>query len=214
MELISILASQWQVLLQPFRVDPKVSEQVFLDLVAAYSSPGRYYHTLAHVRQILLVLEEMQLLAQNLAVLEFAAWFHDAIYSPQAKDNEFQSAELAATTLPLLNVPPSTIDLVKTLILKTQRHPEQESDLDAQIFLDADLSILAAPAPEYQQYAQNISQEYAWLEPEKYRLGRQQVLDSFLQRKKIFLTTKMQETLETRARENLQIEITSLEFRT
>lgn len=210
MELIAILESQWQALLQPFLADPNVSEKVFLALVAAYSSPGRYYHTLAHIRQILLVLAEVKSLAQNFAAIEFAAWFHDAVYHPQAKDNEFQSAELAAIALPLLNVPPPTIDLVKTLIIKTQNHPEEESDLDAQIFLDADLSILAAPTAEYQQYAQNIRQEYAWLEPETYRLGRQQVLERFLQRKKIFLTTKMAEELESRARENLQRELSSI----
>src|SRR5262245_25290518 len=66
---------------------------------AAYATPGRAYHTIAHVREVLRRCEDVAALGgpgwQHPDEVLLAALFHDAVYVPGAKDNEARSAELA-----------------------------------------------------------------------------------------------------------------------
>ena len=93
------------------------------------------------------------------------------------------------------------------MILNTQHHQAAAIDIDSQILLDADLAILGAPPDQYQRYVQAIRQEYAWVAEIDYRRGRQQVLERFLQRSKIYYTSNMQTTVEPLARNNLSREL-------
>ena len=207
---IAIALSNWQSLLQPFPVDPVVSQNVFFDLATVYSSSGRFYHNLAHIQQVLQRIDGMRSRAQNSAALEFAVWFHDVIYNPQANDNEEKSAAYAAKSLKTLGIPAEIIYPVNQLILTTKNHQAPEQDIDSQILLDADLSILGASETDYGVYAQAIRQEYAWLSESDYRFGRLQVLQKFLERERIYLTGPMFAALEIKARQNIQAEIRSL----
>lgn len=204
---IAIANSKWQSLLLPFEVEPTVSQTVFLDLTVAYASSVRFYHNLAHILQVLEKGEIMRSHSQNFPALQFAAWFHDIIYDPKAKDNEEKSADYAANALAKLGIPATTIDIVKKLILATKTHQVIENDIDTEIILDADLSILGASALEYRTYARHIRQEYSWLSDAEYRQGRKQVLQSFLQRQTIYQTPQMLAELELKARQNIQEEI-------
>ena len=204
---IAIALDKWQSLLQQFAVNPTGSQKVFFKLIIAYASPGRFYHNLSHVLQVLEVIEKMRSHSQNFAALQFAAWFHDIIYNPKAKNNEQRSAKYAADVLTHLYIPAATIDSTIQLILITQNHQAQTNEIDRQIFLDADLSILGASQPIYQNYAIAIRQEYTWLSPSEYCLGRMQVLTKFLQRERIYHTQQMFTELEIKARQNMQEEI-------
>ncbi len=204
-------------MLQPFQVSPRFSQKVFLELVRAYSSVGRFYHTLEHIQLVLKVIEEIrrQSPPQALGIINFpaiqlAAWFHDVIYDSKFKDNEEKSAEYAAATLTRLGIPINTVKCVQNLILNTKTHQTPSTDIDSQVFLDADLAILGASELEYKTYAQGIRQEYAWVADELYRVGRRQVLQNFLQRKRIYFTPQLFVKLEARARLNLQAEIATL----
>ncbi len=203
------LQSRWESLLQPFQVEQEIGQKVLLGLFKAYSSQGRYYHTLEHIEQVLATLNDLRSLSQNYAAIEFAAWFHDAVYNPKANDNEEKSAEYAAMILKGLEIPSSIIEDVYSLIIETKYHQSTE-DIDSKIFLDADLSILGASATKYKKYAQLIRKEYLWLSPVKYRTGRKQVLQSFLNRERIYFTEKMFFALEQQARENIKEEMEML----
>jgi predicted metal-dependent HD superfamily phosphohydrolase len=214
---IETLKSTWENLLQSFQVSPRFSQKVFLELVRAYSSVGRFYHTLEHIQLVLKVIEEIrrQSPPQALGIINFpaiqlAAWFHDVIYDSKAKDNEEKSAEYAAATLTRLGIPINTVECVQNLILNTKTHQAPPADIDSQILLDADLAILGASELEYKTYAQGIRQEYAWVADELYRRKRIQVLQNFLQRKRIYFTPQLFVKLESRARLNLQAEIATL----
>jgi predicted metal-dependent HD superfamily phosphohydrolase len=214
---IEPLKSNWNSLLQPFEVDSRVMQKVFLDLVTAYSSAGRFYHTLEHIQQMLDTIEQMRKpspiqapLAIDFPTIQLAAWFHDVIYDPRAKDNEEKSAEYAASALNQLQVPITTIDRIKALILNTKTHQAAPTDLDSQVLLDSDLAILGASELEYRVYAQAIRQEYAWVPDPVYRTERKQVLQSFLQQRRLYFTEQMFVRLEERAKRNLQAEITAL----
>jgi predicted metal-dependent HD superfamily phosphohydrolase len=181
------LKLHWKTLLQQFMVEAMLSEKVFLDLVIAYSSAGRVYHTLNHIQQVLKTIEQMRSLTLNLPTIQLAAWFHDVIYDSITKDNEEKSAEYAEVVLNSLKIPKTIIAQVKNLILYTKTHQAPAADIDSQILLDADLAIFGSTESEYRDYAHAIRQEYSWVSDAEYRFRRKQVLQNFLQRKKNIL---------------------------
>ncbi|MFN6466313.1 MAG: hypothetical protein RMZ41_031475 [Nostoc sp. DedVER02] len=207
---MDILFSNWQHTLQPFSVDQVAAEKAFNCLVVAYSTPGRYYHTLKHIDRVLSTIQILQGYTNNLAAVQLAAWFHDVVYDTQAQDNEERSADYAFELLSKLGIPESTTSTVKHLILDTKNHQAAVNDYNGQVLLDADLGILAANSVEYQEYAHAIRQEYSWLSEADYITGRQQVLEKFLQRSRIYHTPLMLEFAEPCARGNIQAEIKSL----
>lgn len=214
---IEILKYHWETLLEPLQVEPTKIQVVLAELIAAYSSIGRFYHTLNHIQQVLEAIaaiqkQTSQLTAQtiNFPAIQLAAWFHDVIYEPQCKDNEEKSTIYAKDILTQLNIPLNTIKLVQNLILNTKSHQALPSDLHSHIFLDSDLAILGTSQLDYQAYSQAIRQEYSWLNDQVYYCGRKQVLQQFLQRQRIYFTPYMFKKLESRARLNMQSELADL----
>lgn len=181
------LFDRWQNTCKSFSVDRILMKEVFTHLVTAYSSPNRYYHNLEHIDRVLREIDLYCHRTQKLNIIQFAAWFHDAIYDSQAKDNEEKSAEYADRLLKLLTVPEEKIAIITRLILNTKRHQAYKNDLEAQILLDADLAILGTDAKEYQIYCDRIRQEYAWVSESKYSIERRKVLEQFLQRDRIYI---------------------------
>ncbi|MEH2083833.1 MAG: hypothetical protein V7K89_28855 [Nostoc sp.] len=207
---MDILFYNWQHTLQPFGVDQVAAEKAFNSLVAAYSSPGRYYHTLKHIDHVLNTIQILQGYTNNLAAVQLAAWFHDVVYDTKAQDNEEQSADYAFELLSNLGIPESTIATVTHLILNTKDHQAAVDDCDSQVLLDADLAIFAANPMQYLEYAHAIRQEYGWVAEADYITGRQQILEQFLQRSHLYFTPLMSEFAEPSARGNIQGEIQSL----
>ncbi|MGM3307065.1 HD domain-containing protein [Anabaena sp. WFMT] len=203
------LFSHWQHTLQSFNVDQITANKAFFQLVSVYSSPSRHYHTLQHIYSVLNTIETFKTYVQDLPSVQLAAWFHDVVYDTHAQDNEEKSAVYAANMLKKLAIPDINIIQVKRLILCTKNH--QADDLDSQILLDADLAILAATPIQYQEYAQAIRQEYAWVSEAEYITGRGKVLEHFLQRQSIYLTPLMLESSEELARFNIRTELKFLQ---
>ncbi|MEH1778256.1 MAG: hypothetical protein V7K67_06480 [Nostoc sp.] len=208
--LTHILFSNWQHTLQPFGVDQVAADKAFNLLVAAYSTPGRYYHTLKHIDHVLNTIQILQGYTNNVAAVQLAAWFHDVVYDSQAQDNEERSADYASELLSNLGIPEIIITTVTHLILNTKHHQAAVNDYDSQVLLDADLAILATDPVQYGEYTYGIRQEYAWVAEKNYITGRQQVLEGFLKRSRIYFTPLMLEFAEPCARGNIQGEIQSL----
>ncbi len=205
------LKSQWQLLFEHSAGDRREERKVLRNLIDAYSQAHRFYHGLSHVKHILGVISPFQGQAKNYRAIQFAAWFHDVVYHPHAKDNEEKSAEYAAKVLTKLNVCSATIDAVTQMILNTKYHQAAPEDIDSQILLDADLAILGADQASYRLYAQGIRREYARLSSAEYRSGRIQVLQKFLKRPRIYYTQPMFAQYETKARHNILLEIEALD---
>jgi predicted metal-dependent HD superfamily phosphohydrolase len=184
---------------------------LFRLLINAYSKPDRHYHNLQHIDRVLTTIDRFKL--QDPIAVKLASWFHDFVYDPQASDNELQSAKLASELLTELNLPLATIDRVQQLILATHGHQTDPTDLDRSILLDADLAILGTPPDQYQIYTRSIRQEYSWVGDAAYQTGRILVLESFLQRDRLFCTDLLFNELESQARFNLSQEIEVLGVR-
>jgi predicted metal-dependent HD superfamily phosphohydrolase len=198
---------RWQETLQGFKIDSKLIQSSFLSITQAYNSPHRYYHNLKHIFQMLTTITHLESLTVNLPAVQFAAWLHDIVYDTHASNNEEKSAIFARELLTSLNIDRETIDIVENLILATKQHQCNDSGMDIQILLDADLMILAANKIEYQTYAKAIRQEYNWVLETDYLKGRKRVLQQFVSRPKIYQTPEIFRFYEDIARHNMQNEI-------
>jgi predicted metal-dependent HD superfamily phosphohydrolase/GrpB-like predicted nucleotidyltransferase (UPF0157 family) len=199
------MRSSWQQLLGAWAVDPALADPAFEDICKHYAEPGRFYHTLNHVQNLLETVESLGLHARNTNAVKLAGWLHDVIYDSRASDNEERSAEYAEQLCGKLSIPEGP--LVASLILKTKTH-DAGADPDAQVLIDADLAILGASESAYWAYAEQIRQEYAWVRELEYRIGRRRVLASFLSRPRIY---HFLSNLEQPARCNIAAEIARLE---
>ena len=192
---------------------------LFTQLITSYQEPDRHYHNLQHLQQLFTALQNVDSSNslnvgaasqnKNCPSIILAIFFHDAIYDTRSHKNEAQSAKWAAESLTKLNFPNATIDRITHLIHLTKTHRSDPTDLSAQILLDLDLSILATPPAQYQPYAQAIRQEYHWVPETDYRKGRSQILQTFLNRDRIYHHPEMHHH-EHQARTNLNQEIQTL----
>ena len=151
--------------------------------MGATPRPGRFYHTLDHIKDVLETVESLGSHARNLNAVKLAAWLHDVIYDSRASDNEERSGDYAERLCEELSVLEGC--LVAALIRKTRTH-DAGQDADAQVLLDADLAILGASEAVYRDYCDKIRKEYAWVPESDYRQGRRQVLQNYLNRPRIF----------------------------
>lgn len=187
---------------------PGSTDRWFAALRAGYSTADRRYHTLEHVRQVVSICRNLSSKSDERAVLELTAWFHDYIYDPRKRDNEGRSADEAITAIDQLGGSGRLGAEVAEVIALTQTHESNGSAL-GDMFLDADLTILAAPQDNYDAYAAGIREEYAWVTERDFRNGRIGVLQSLLDRPKLFHTS-ICTSLEEGARNNLRTEMNRL----
>lgn len=200
----------WIQLISNFGVAPIDAYPVFDRLVAAHSEPHRYYHTLEHLAEMFKVAGRLVNEESDSHAIQLAIWFHDSVYDPRGKNNEELSATFAKECLAALGVGPDTRSKVEQMILATAHGPLSTVDHDTAILLDADLAILSAEERRYARYAEDIRREYAWVDEQAYREGRAKVLQSFLDRPRIYLTERMHSAAEEAARHNLRTEIERL----
>lgn len=142
-----------------------------------------------------------------------AAIYHDFVYDTKRQDNEEKSAQEAREALGFLQFDEVTIDTVEKLVLATKSHTPVSGDLEkeSKLFLDCDLLILGAPEEIYQEYKDQIRQEYHWVNQDLYEKTRCEILKKFLARERIFFTAEISAKFEERARSNLAGEIALLE---
>src|SRR5687768_6653671 len=75
------------------------SSEWFEELSRRYTESHRHYHNVQHIEECLAEFAPASSQATHPLVLEFAIWFHDAVYDPRRSDNEEESATLALKCL-------------------------------------------------------------------------------------------------------------------
>ncbi len=184
---------------------------LFAALAAAYSEPHRAYHNACHIAECLAEFDAVRELASRPDEVEMALWWHDAIYNPRAADNEEKSAEWMAAELSAGGVSAEVVYRISQLILATT-HRLPPDDPDARIVVDVDLSRLGYAPAIFDEHAQAIRTEYAWVPEADYRQGRTRILSAFLQWPFIYQTDYFRQKYEEQARENLKRAIERLAF--
>jgi len=171
-------------------------------LSAAYSEPHRAYHTMRHIGHCLEEFEEARGEAKDPVAVEWALWYHDAIYDTHRRDNEERSAVLAETSVKDAGLPAALARRVGDLI-RVSTHRKPATDPDARLLADVDLAILGRPPEEFSEYERQVRREYAWVAEREFRAGRATILVTFLDRFSVYVTPHFQEKYEKQARLNL-----------
>lgn len=197
----SVNKQRWDELWPRLACTPP-SAEFYVELVDCYNEAGRAYHNLLHLRACLRHFDTLvdQLVAP--AEVELALWCHDVIYDPRRQDNEAASAAWATTLLTAAQATPVLIEQIRALILLT-RHDQPPTTSDEAYLLDIDLAILGAPTARFDEYEQQIRQEYQWVAWPTYVQRRRAVLQNFLARPTIYHTAYGQAQWEAAARTNL-----------
>ena len=175
-----------------------------------YAEPHRHYHTQAHIDALLGHLAAHRQLAREPRHIEAAIWYHDVVYDPRRDDNEVCSADVVRFELMSIGWLGVDVERVALMVEATQTHLADEADTDTLLFLDLDLSVLAAPPAAYDAYAVAIRAEYQWVPDDAYRAGRAAVLRTFAERSVLYRTPELRAAWEAGARANLARELATL----
>jgi predicted metal-dependent HD superfamily phosphohydrolase len=178
-------------------------------LLAAWGEPQRHYHDRRHLRECLAHWAAWRGLAEHPGEVGLAVWYHDAVYDPQAKDNEQRSADWAARVVHEATLGDDVARRVRALIMATC-HDAPLHGADACLLSDIDLAILGAAPHRFEGYDADVRREYAWVPEPLYRQKRCEVLQQFLHRERIYQTQPAFEALEAQARINLAAAVARL----
>jgi predicted metal-dependent HD superfamily phosphohydrolase len=177
-------------------------------LEAAWSDPGRGYHDVRHLTEVLDRLDELAEAGERYARTEvlLAAWFHDGVYDGSA-DAEERSARWAEDSLGEADCDAAE---VARLVRVTRDHRVAPGDRDGAALCDADLAVLAAPAARYAEYVADVRREYAHVPDRDFAAGRLAVLAGLVDKAHLFETGHGRANWEGPARANLAAELVSL----
>ncbi|MGZ0151103.1 hypothetical protein ACXJJ3_28885 [Kribbella sp. WER1] len=181
------------------------------DLLARYAEQHRHYHDRQHLTEVLATIDELAEYADDADTVRLAAWFHDAIYDPQADpgENEEVSAQLAELELAAYGVNADRVAEIGRLVRLTAKHDCAADDRNGAVLCDADLRILSLPQARYDEYAAGIRQEYHHVADRDFARGRMAFLQA-LSETRLYATPRGHEEWERSARENLTREVEAL----
>jgi predicted metal-dependent HD superfamily phosphohydrolase len=194
--------------------DNELINRFYEEIERKYTANRRYYHNLYHIAALLRFCEQYAGELNDRDVVAFAVFYHDIIYNPLRKDNEPCSTQLAVKRLQALQVPATAIEQVKLYIEATQTHAVTAAVThisDLQLFLDFDMSILAADWQTYEAYTRQVRKEYRIYPDKLYYPGRKKFLQHCLQAEFIFQTKVFRKKYEGVARENIKKELEEVE---
>ncbi|HBK34577.1 MAG: hypothetical protein UU08_C0014G0019 [Candidatus Uhrbacteria bacterium GW2011_GWE2_40_58] len=196
------LQARWNALCQTLHLhgDHGVT---FQDLCFCYEEPHRHYHTLTHLLQGFEEIDRLGRETPRLSLIEYAYWFHDAIYVISNSDNELKSAKLACRVGKQAGLCEKDLDLIEQLILATIPSHESRTK-EEKLIGDIDLSIFGQNEHFFEAYEQAIRKEYLCVPDALFNPGRAAILQQFLARKTIYHTPFFQQRYEEQARINLQ----------
>lgn len=178
-------------------------------VLEAWAQPHRRYHSLAHLRDILVRVEELADHADDADAVRLAAWYHDAVYDGLPDDEE-RSAQRAEQDLSRLRVEGPLVDEVARLVRMTVTHDPAPGDRNGEVLSDADLAALAVPRESYRHNTAAIRAEYGHVPDEVFRKGRTQVLVALLAGPGVFRTPSGRQRWEQAAQRNLRAELATL----
>lgn len=188
----------------------EIPTELISRLIPRYAEPHRRYHTWSHVAHVFDASERIS--EDRSLTLGLAIFFHDAVYRPERTDNEEESARLLLAEGEKARLPPSILKEASALVRITAH---AGSDVDAseraRVLLDADLSILGAPADAFEAYERAVAEEYTSVfSPKEFLVGRKAFLEKLLKREWIFYSERGRRLWEGAARTNIARSIASL----
>lgn len=188
------------------------ADAAYDEVVGRYRESQRRYHGVRHLTHVVRHVTELATATPvtDEGAVVAAAFYHDAVYDPRARDNEVQSAELGQRVLRDLGWSAERRHEVARLVLLTAGHTPAGDDPAGAVLVDADLAILGAEPEVYGAYVLGVRAEYAHVPAAGWRTGRAAVLSDFAARARIYSTDAGRDRWEARARANVAAELATL----
>ncbi len=163
---------------------------VFNNLMDRHSEPHRVYHNTKHLENMFVDYVKYSHKLKYPKAVILGIFFHDSIYDPTRSDNEIESSLFMSDVMEN-HVDESIIDIADDLIISTWKHSlpkERHFHNDIRYFLDMDLAILSSLEDDFWAYEAAIRNEYSFVPLDVYRAKRAEIMQLFLERKKIYYT--------------------------
>ncbi len=123
-------------------------------------APDLYYHGLHHTLDVCRALEELakkeKVTGDELVLLRTAAFYHDAGFLEQYRDNEPVAVRFAEDTLPRFGYKPEQIAIIGGIIMATRIPQSPRTHLEC-VMCDADLDYLGRN--DFHRIAHTLQQE-------------------------------------------------------
>jgi predicted metal-dependent HD superfamily phosphohydrolase len=116
-------------------------------------------------------------------IVEAACLFHDALYEPMNKNNEYIASVVAFDELTKVGWSFDRSDAVARIVLDTESHKPDPFNLEACLVCDADLGGLAGSWDRFNEDYLLIQEEYcsAGVTPKQFSVGRGAFLEKVLE---------------------------------
>ncbi len=170
-------------------------------LLDAYAEPGRGYHNLEHLEEVLEWVDRVPLSEAEKDRLSLALFYHDAVYDGKRADNEQASADWCRRDLG---------NRAEVELILDTRHSAQPFTELGLWMVDIDLSVLGSEPSRFDRYEKGVRQEYSWVPWFLFRRKRKQILLQFLERPHLYFTEFFRQRLEASARANLHRAVAAL----
>ena len=196
-------------------------------LDASYTESHRAYHTWEHVAGLLEKLSEFSDLSTRSDIIAVSVFWHDVVYRTQNQDGsprpDYENVRDSGERFrqyTLLKQPDA--DAVYDLIMATANHLQARAEKhyyagfagDLDLFLDLDLSSLAAPWEEFVEALARIRSEFSWAPEIVFCTIQLQILEKFAKEDvRLYRRAETGEKWRDAARANLKRCITELKKR-
>jgi predicted metal-dependent HD superfamily phosphohydrolase len=190
------------------------------DLSTIYNQSHRKYHNINHIMFSLAELEKYKkfndLTESDLQILEWAIWYHDAVYNPYSSTNEEASADLLGASVLQYreHVVVTHVQRAQIAIAATKHHTITQNvynDLLTQVMLDIDLAGLGSRPHIYAKNSLDIRDEYFNTTDREFLKGRQSFLTTMLMRADIYYTQHFRSLYASAAQRNMTKELELVE---
>jgi len=199
-----MLKEQFFDLLDKYSDDIFYKTQCWDEIVEQYSAKSRYYHNLNHLENMFSELDSVKFMVGDLDTTLFAIYYHDIIYKSTKSDNEHRSALFFKERISKTNFK----EIEKCCLqIEATKHHKKTKDVDTNILLDIDLSILGMDEMVYKEYCLNVRKEYQIYPDLMYYKGRKKVLKNMLDKRSIYACDYFITKYESKARENINNEL-------
>lgn len=179
-------------------------------LLDAYAAPGRHFHDVRHLADVLEALAALQRAGNEFDPLPvtLAAWFRRSVYAGERDDDERSAVRAEEQLLPVTG--PELAQEVARLIRDTETLRPEPGDTAAAALCDAALCMLKGSPEQYDEYVRDVRREYPHLSDEEFRVGRTLVVEGLVERPRIYHSEHGCQEWEAAARANLERELTAL----
>ena len=202
---IKNLRHRWESLCGQYTSDTAICQRLWTEIRRKYSGIFRHYHNLEHIEKLLEQAGEYRDQLSDPDVVEFAIWYHDAVFNVFRSDNEERSAQLAEKRLRELGLPEDKIEKCRMLILATKEHEVIGiyPDDDIKWMIDFDLRKLGSSWEEYSGNGRKIRKEFFVYPGFIYWKRRREYMKRYLDKERIYKTNTYYRLYESKARENI-----------